>query len=363
MELAIVPPLLTADLPGIGGSIKTSPDDFEVEEIPAYEPTGSGEFLYLWIEKRSMGAEYFQRQVAQRLGLKSGDVGTAGLKDRHAVTRQWVSVPATAEPQLPHLEGDGIRVLRVSRHANKLRAGHLHGNRFRIVIRDLARDIDAQATAAAVVQRLREHGMANFFGPQRFGHDGETLRIGLALLHERPPPVLADGRRPNLRNPFLRKLALSAVQSALFNQYLAQRLADGHFRRVILGDVMAKWPFGGMFVAEDVAVEQARFDRRETVSAGPLFGRKTFPAKHDAALRETALLASAGLAPASFARFGKLLMGTRRHDQVYLDDLEAVLQLESLQLTFTLPAGSYATVLLREIMKTPQADEEPSPAA
>jgi tRNA pseudouridine13 synthase len=362
MELALAPPLITADLSGIGGRIKSTPDDFDVEEIPAYEPSGSGEFLYLWLEKRSMGAEYFQRQVAQRLGLKSGEVGSAGLKDRHAVTRQWVSVPASAEPHLPHLEGDGIRVLRVSRHGNKLRAGHLHGNRFRIVIRDLAKDADVPTAAAAIVQRLREQGMANFFGPQRFGHDGETLHLGLALLHDRPPPVTADGRRPNLRNPFLRKLALSAVQSALFNQYLAQRWTDGHLRRVLPGDVMAKWPFGGMFVAEDVAVEQARFDRRETVTVGPLFGRKTYPAQYDAALREAALLSAAGLTPASFARFGKLLMGTRRHNLVYIADLEATLQLESLQLTFTLPAGSYATVLLGEIMKTPLSKEEAGPA-
>src|ERR1700756_355847 len=106
-------PFLTADLPGIGGRIKQDPEDFEVEEIPAYEPSGSGDYLYLWIEKRDMGAEYFSRQVAQRLGIAPGEVGTAGLKDRRAVTRQMVSVPARAEAQLPRLEGDGVRVLRV----------------------------------------------------------------------------------------------------------------------------------------------------------------------------------------------------------------------------------------------------------
>src|SRR5262249_39931184 len=130
------PPLLTADLPGTGGRIKVQPEDFEVEEIPAYQPSGQGDFLYLWIEKRGMGAEYFTRQVARRLGIAPGDVGTAGLKDRHAVTRQWVAVPAGTEGQLDHLEGEGIRVLQVSRHTNKLRPGHLHGNRFRIHIRE-----------------------------------------------------------------------------------------------------------------------------------------------------------------------------------------------------------------------------------
>src|SRR6476646_8783181 len=121
LDDAFAPPLLTSDLPGIGGQIKSIPDDFEVEEIPAYEPSGDGEFLYLWIEKRDMGAEYFERQVAKRLGIQTGDVGTAGLKDRRAVTRQWISLPAAAEARLADLDGDGVTVLRVSRHANKLR--------------------------------------------------------------------------------------------------------------------------------------------------------------------------------------------------------------------------------------------------
>src|SRR5262245_60474202 len=105
------PPLLTADLPGIGGQIKTQPEDFEVEEVPAYPPSGEGDFLYLWVEKREMGAEYFTRQIARRLDLPPGEVGTAGLKDRHAVTRQMVSVPASCEPNLARLDDEGIRVL------------------------------------------------------------------------------------------------------------------------------------------------------------------------------------------------------------------------------------------------------------
>src|SRR5438552_15078926 len=102
------PALLTADLPGIGGRIKQQPEDFEVEEIPAYEPCGDGPFLYLWIEKRGMGAEYFTRQVARRLGISPGEVGTAGLKDRHAVTRQFVSVPEATSERLAELESEDI---------------------------------------------------------------------------------------------------------------------------------------------------------------------------------------------------------------------------------------------------------------
>jgi tRNA pseudouridine13 synthase len=352
------PPLLSADLPGIGGRIKVRPEDFEVEEIPAYPACGSGPFLYLWVEKRSLGADYFRRQVAHRLGIAAGDVGTAGLKDRHAVTRQMVSVPASAEPRLPQLDGDGIRVLNVSRHTNKLKPGHLRGNRFVLLIRDVAPEAGERLTP--LLGRLRLLGLPNFYGPQRFGHDGETVHLGLALLRNQPPPAAssstkdrqAGGRRPNLRNPFLRKLALSAAQSALFNHYLASRLREGLLRTVVAGDVMGKWPFGGLFVAEDVPREQARFDARETVHTGPIFGRKTFAAAATAEERESAALREAGLDRAALGRFGKLLQGTRRHNLIYLDDLTGQIDSEGVRLSLTLPAGSYATVLLRELCKS-----------
>jgi tRNA pseudouridine13 synthase len=349
------PPLWTADLPGVGGRIKTAPEDFEVEEIPAYPPSGQGDYLYLWVEKRGMGAEYFARQVARRLGLPPGEVGTAGLKDRHAVTRQMVSVPAGAEPRLGELDGDGIRLLSVGRHGNKLKPGHLHGNRFRVLVRGPVPD--AVLRLPALLDRLRRDGMPNYYGPQRFGRDGETVLLGLSLLRPAAPATAPGKRGAGVRNPFLRKLALSAAQSALFNHYLARRQTDGLLRRVLPGDVMAKWPFGGMFVAEDVAREQARFDARETVSAGPVFGRKTFPAAGEAAEREATALAEGGLTREALAGFGKLLQGTRRHNVVYVGDLTGAVEAEGVRLTFTLPAGSYATVLLCEVTKAGGPDE------
>jgi tRNA pseudouridine13 synthase len=359
------PPLLTGDLPGIAGRIKAHPEDFEVEEVPAYAASGQGDFLYLWVEKRAMGAEFFARQVARRLELAPGDVGTAGLKDRHAVTRQMVSVPASAEPRLGQLDGDGIRLLSVSRHGNKLKPGHLRGNRFRILLR--SEEVEITARLDPLLERVRSLGLPNFYGPQRFGRDGETLRLGLDLLGVRGPTVregaesTAAGFAPSLTvgaptgkdarriNPFLRRLALSAAQSALFNLHVARRMHDGLLRRVLEGDVMMKWPFGGMFVAQDAAAEQRRCDAREIVVGGPIFGKKMFRAAGEPLRREAETLAEAGLSLATFQGFGKLLSGTRRYTLIYLDDLAGQVEPEGVRLTFTLPAGSYATVLLREL--------------
>jgi tRNA pseudouridine13 synthase len=387
------PPLLTADLPGTGGKIRVRDEDFEVEEVPSYEPCGSGDHLFLWIEKRGVAPEFFAKTVAQRLGTHPGNVGTAGLKDRHAVTRQWVSVPKECEPNVPKLDGDGIRVLKTGRHTNKLKPGHLRGNRFRILIREaqggphpptpspegrggeeplelgiapVARDASREFTPSppggggrgvgssvdAILDRIREQGMPNFYGPQRFGRDGGTVELGFQCL---------AGKAPRRIRPFLFRFALSAVQSLLFNDYLSRRVRDGLYRAVLQGDVMAKWPLGGMFVAKDVAAEQARFDAKETVTAGPMFGKKTFPAEGTAAEREAAVLSDNKLSIASFGGFGKLMMGTRRQNIVYLDDLTSVWEPDGLRLSFTLPAGSYATVLLAEVMKTDIADNDDAP--
>lgn len=339
-------PLLTRDLPGIGGRLKVQPEDFEVEELPAYEPGGEGDFLFLWIEKRSLGAEYFVRQIARRLNLPVSEIGTAGLKDRHAVTRQMVSVPSSVEPELPRLEGEGIRVLKVSRHTNKLKPGHLRGNRFRILLRDT--HPEAANHLPALLERLRTQGLPNFYGAQRFGREGETYQIGCDLLAGKSRRV----------NPFLRRLALSAAQSAIFNVYLATRISDGLFRTVLDGDVMGKWPQGGMFIAQDLPREQQRLEAREIVPTGPIFGRKMLTATGEAAHREEAALTTAGLHAASFNGFGKLLAGTRRYTLVHVEDLVGEVEPEGVRLSFTLPAGSYATVLVRELSHSDTGDND-----
>ncbi|CAN5486077.1 tRNA pseudouridine(13) synthase TruD [soil metagenome] len=344
---------LTHDLPGIGGVLRQEPADFDVTEIPAYEPCGSGDHLYLWIEKTGLGAEYFVQQLARRLRMNDRDIGVAGLKDRHAVTRQWISVPANVEANLPAIDGDGVKLLNVTRHTNKLRTGHLKGNRFRILIRNVEQSDTTKANVAAILGRIQTQGLPNFYGPQRFGRDGDTAAMGFRLLR---------GERIGRVPPFKLKLYLSAVQSQLFNECLEQRIQDGLFRTVMAGDVMMKWPAGGLFVAEDVPTEQTRFDARETVMGGPMFGTSLFASKGEVFDREAKVLAANNLTPESFGGFGKLLGGTRRHNVVYVDDLAAAWEPDGLRMTFTLPSGSYATVLLGEVMKE-EVTDSPLPAS
>src|SRR5262249_16314701 len=162
---------------------------------PAYQPEGRGDHLYLWVEKRGVGAEYFVRTIARKLGISTGEIGTAGLKDRHAVTRQMVSVPAAVEPRLNLVDGDGISRLNVSRHRNKGRPGHLGGNRFDVRVRQT--DRDGPACIGPLIERIKQQGLPNYYGSQRFGRDGETAELGMALLRGTPESGPPPGGRKN----------------------------------------------------------------------------------------------------------------------------------------------------------------------
>jgi tRNA pseudouridine13 synthase len=336
------PPRLCQDLPATGGRIKVEPEDFLVEEIPSYEPSGTGEHLYLWVEKRDLTGDEAIRRLSLAFDVPRGRIGAAGTKDRRAVTRQWLSVETPISPAALPDPGEGLSILEASRHTNRLRTGHLRGNRFRVRIREAS----DPAAARPVVDRIAALGLPNFFGPQRFGREGETARWGLSLL--------TAGKVPGrvFRNRSLRRLALSAGQAVLYNDYLSRRIADGLYRKVLPGDVLKKTQTGGLFSAEpdSVATEQSRLDAGEVVHAGPIFGRKTFPAHHEAEKREREVLESHGVGQDVFKKHGKLLQGTRRPDIVYPDGLELTTDGDDLVLSFTLPSGSYATVLLAEVM-------------
>ena len=338
-------PCLTDNLPGIGGLIKHVPQDFVVEEVPAYMPCGTGDHLFLWIEKRDTSAEQLTRHCAQVLGVKPSEIGVAGLKDRQAVTRQYISVPIRSAPETARLETEQIRVLEATPHRNKLRTGHTRGNRFSILVRDVCHD--ALGRAQAVAEQIQIAGFPNYFGSQRFGVNGETAMMGFELLRGTMQPTTL---RPN-RQKFLLRLALSAAQSALFNHFLVRRISEGLLHRVLRGDVMQVVESGGCFVADDLDAEQPRYDVRQTVVTGPIFGPKMKQPGGEPLNWEAAILELYNLNGGHFRRFPKLTSGTRRPLLVQPTELSIDEEPEGLRFQFRLPSGTYATTLMREFMK------------
>ncbi|WP_437202233.1 tRNA pseudouridine(13) synthase TruD [Planctomicrobium sp. SH664] len=332
------------------GRIKSLPEDFVVEEIPAYELSGSGEHRFLWIQKRDVSAEQLLQHIASMLRIRREEIGVAGLKDRWAVTRQWISVPATASPDPSLLNTDQIEVLESRLHGNKLRTGHLRGNRFGILIRPAAGlrfEVSHLEIAQQVIAHMRTSGIPNYFGDQRFGTTGETLELGLSLLRGEESPR----RIPFHRRKFLTRLALSAAQSQLFNGLLTSRIDDGLARVVLAGDVMQVTATGGLFVVDDVEREQQRCDQQETVLTGPIFGPKMKSPTGEVLEREQSALQQAGLKMAHFQAHAKFTSGTRRPYFVWPSELTATLEEEGIRVAFSLPSGSYATVVLREFLK------------
>jgi tRNA pseudouridine13 synthase len=338
-------PFLTADLPGVGGELKQQASDFEVEEIPAYLPNGAGEHLFLWIEKTGIGAEQLSRHIVQTLRLSKHDLGVAALKDRHAITRQFVSVPSKYEEQITALDTDQIRVLSAVRHGNKLKTGHVRGNRFSILIRNVAPG--SAETARQIATCLKELGAPNYFGDQRFGVDGETSRLGFDLLRGEQT---ADDIHP-ARRRFLLRFALSSAQSVLFNQALSERLLDGLLRKVLFGDVMQVAASGGVFLSEDPAADQLRFETQEIGITGPMYGPKMKLPGGDVAQREAKILRENNVQVEDFQRYQQLTNGTRRPFLVFPQDLSITEEPEGLRFRFSLPSGCYATVVLREFQK------------
>jgi tRNA pseudouridine13 synthase len=334
-------PFVTPDLPGSGGALRSAPEDFRVDEVPAYLPSGAGPHLYLRVEKRGRTTRDVLRALAAALGVPERDAGYAGLKDKDAVTTQWLSFPVGRDPDAAALAGPGLAVLEVSRHANKLRPGHVRANRFALAVRggDAAR---ARAAAAALAAR----GLPNFFGPQRFGKEGGNAALGRALLRGEGSP---EARRAS-RDRFLRRLAISAYQSALFNRWLAERMADGLFAAALAGDVMKKLDTGGLFGCEDPAADGPRVAAFEISPAGPMFGHKLRAAAGEPLAREERILAAEGMALADFARGGGEAEGTRRAARLRVE--VAIEPLEGgYRASFELPKGSYATVVMRELVK------------
>ena len=324
-------------------SFTPTSDTFVVEEVPAYVPSGQGEHTYLWIEKTDLTTFEAVRRIARACDVDARDVGYAGMKDRHATTRQWLSIPRLDPERALALAVDGVRVLDARRHGNKLRTGHLHGNRFEVVLTGAA-DGDERVLGERL-QTLARDGLANRYGDQRFGATGENAAQGLAILR---------GERRE-RDQRKRRLLLSAAQSAVFNRYLELRAAGGdakELRRVRAGDVLQKTASGGSFVCTDVAIDQARVDAGEIVPTGPMPGTRVMdpPPDSEAGQLEQRALDACGATRDDFARAGRDLPGARRPVIVNLELGTPAIIAEparsALRVRFGLPAGSYATVAI-----------------
>jgi len=330
----------------------SSAETFLVEEIPAYLPTGSGEHLFVWIEKRELTTWDAVNTLARRLGVAPRDIGCAGLKDKHAVTRQWLSIPrVTAEAALAAGD-DQLRVLQAVPHGNKLRTGHLRGNRFEVVLTELAPG-EALLLAERLAALARD-GLPNRYGDQRFGRDGDNVARGIALLR-------GQRRERDVRR---RRLWLSSVQSAVFNEVLRARAEADLLRRVLAGDVLQKAASGGVFITEDPALDQARLDAGEVVTTGPMPGGWAKEPPPDTAARalEDGALTAVGVTRDELAA-ERDLPGTRRPLLVPVTGAAAVdppaPDASALRITFTLPAGTYATVLVEALGVTFRQPDAP----
>lgn len=343
----VMTPRLTSEIPKIGGRLKERVEDFEVEEIPAYKPGGEGPHYYLRVEKRDVDGRSMVQAIAEHFGVRRADVGTAGIKDRRAVTRQWVSIPvqdADCAPRAGESIGDGIEVLETSRHQNKLRTGHLRGNRFGVRVRKTAlQGADLEETVEEIAQVVGTEGMPNYYGDQRFGDGGSTLKAGWRWLKE--------GKKP--RGRFMQRMAASAVQSEVFNRVLAHRLREGIWKTVIDGDIFEKVDTGGRFWIDESEREetQKRVDAGRISVTGPMPGSKEGLAEGKAGAMEREIIEGMGLKAEHFKRFGRRGRGTRRPLTAYVDDLCWEIETQDIvRFSFVLPAGSYATVLLSEFI-------------
>ncbi|RME07394.1 MAG: tRNA pseudouridine(13) synthase TruD [Deltaproteobacteria bacterium] len=333
-------PCLTADLPGIGGVLKQTPDDFVVTEIPLYSPSGEGEHLYVRIEREGWTTGALSDALARLLGISRAAVGVAGLKDRHARVTQTFSLHlprSAAEHVVARIEGAlAVRVTSAAWHTNKLKRGHLLGNHFQIRVVGTAPE--ALPRAEAIARRIQARGLPNYFGSQRFGSRGDNAARGREILME--------GERGRYR---LRDLLLSAWQSECFNRWLAQRIEREAFLQVFEGDVAKKHETGGIFTVTDAAEAQARFLAGEISYTGPLFGYKMRPATGKPGEIETHLLSEEGISPQMLRK--ARLPGSRRAARLLVANLTFRPIPQGLEFSFTLPKGAYATVVLREFMK------------
>lgn len=233
-------PRAVPDAPRVFARIKERLTDFVVEEVPAYLPCVEGLHIYLWVEKRDCSGGDLIRRLSAVLGVHPGEVGYAGTKDKRAITRQWISVPEQCERAVQAItELEGIRILAKTKHKNKLRLGHLRGNRFSVLLRGAQPNLAGPLAETASI--LEKTGFPNFYGVQRFGEKGESILLGIEIIQTGSMDAAVFRRLGR----FERRMALSSVQSAFFNLVLRERMLQGTARKVLKGDILQKTNTGG----------------------------------------------------------------------------------------------------------------------
>jgi tRNA pseudouridine13 synthase len=407
-------PFLTADIAGIGGVIKTRAEDFFVEELPLYEASGSGTHTYVQIEKKGLGTREALDRIARALNVSRRDIGLAGLKDAHAVARQWISIEHIEPQRVEQLSVPDVRVLQTGRHTNKLKPSHLRGNRFIVRLRKLASPLpQAAQVAQEVLTILGRRGVPNYFGPQRFGNHQDNHLLGKAVAQndaaafadlflghpteDLDSPAVLEARRlydeglyeeaakawpgpffdqrralralvggkGNKKKVFytvdkhLKGLFISAYQSDLFNRALAARMP--HIDKLLLGDMAYKHVNGACFRVEQPEVEQPRCDSFEISPTGPLLGERTTRLTASAGEIENPILDGENLSDLDTrqmkhfgARGGRRPLRFQPRNAAVTtgeDDLGPYLEL-----AFELDSGCYATALLAELTKDRTAE-------
>lgn len=404
-------PYLTADVPGLGGRIKAHPSDFQVEEVPLYPASGEGTHTYFCVEKTGLSTMRAVREIARALGVAPRDIGYAGLKDADAVTRQFFSVEHVPPERLQALHTPRIRIVWTGRHTNKLKLGHLKGNRFVLRVREA--EPGRLADARAVLERLARYGVPNYFGEQRFGMRGDTWELGRAIVAGdlvemihimlgRPcekdygdvrkarqlfdqgryeeaakawPYAFRDERRAAQemartrgmhRRAFAvidrgtRQFYLCAFQSYLFNQVVAERI--GSLNRLREGDLAWRHANGAVFRVDDPAVEQPRADAFEISPSGPLFGYRMSEPDGETAAAERRVLEAAGLTHESWRNERIRVKGARRPLRFQPAEWDVSEGTDErgpyYEFRFFLESGCYATMVLREVCKTRLGESE-----
>lgn len=327
--------------PAIRGRLRSQPEDFEVEELRAFWPSGSGEHAWLEVEKRGANTEWVARELARFAAVPPMAVGVAGLKDRHAVTRQafTVHLAGRPDPDWSAFVAEGVRVLSATRHQRKLARGALTGNRFRLVVREVDGDRDA---VTGLVDRIARQGVPNRFGEQRFGIGAGNLAAAAAMFAGRRVGKAERGR------------LLSTARSAIFNAVLDARIAAGSWDRGLDGDVFQIDGSGSIFGPEPVdGVLAARIDALAVHPTGPLWGRGEPRVTGNVVALEAGIAADPALAPLARGLEAAGVEAARRALRVRVAGLaHRWLDARTLELRFELPAGAYATVVAAELVDT-----------